>query len=131
MTSAVEGEVIRGCKVVLREKRHSDAETDYAWRSDPELARFDAARPLSASFDDYRAPMRTRSPIRTPSATHWPSRTKGRYRQRDVLRHRPRSAEAELGITIGVLVLGPGLRTDAVRALLQHVQTMALRAGLP
>ena len=44
--SAVKGEVARGAKVVLREKRPSDAADDYAWRSDAELARFDAARAL-------------------------------------------------------------------------------------
>ena len=55
MTSTVEGEVVRGHLVVLREKHPSDVEDDYAWRSDPELARFDAARPFSAAFEDYQA----------------------------------------------------------------------------
>ena len=41
---------IQGQKVVLREKRLEDAEDDYAWRSDPELAAFDAVAPLRTSL---------------------------------------------------------------------------------
>jgi hypothetical protein len=44
---------LRGAKVVLREKRPEDAENDYIWRSDPELARLDAALPLTMTFDRY------------------------------------------------------------------------------
>ena len=36
---------LHGAKVVLREKRVEDAEFDYRWRSDPEIARLDAASP--------------------------------------------------------------------------------------
>ena len=38
--------VIAGEKVVLRKKRIEDAEDDYAWRTDEELARLDATKPL-------------------------------------------------------------------------------------
>jgi RimJ/RimL family protein N-acetyltransferase len=131
MTSAVEGEVIRGRKVVLREKRPSDVEADYAWRSDPELARFDAARPFSASFDDYRAlyedeinypnPFRHTLAIEDQTGQHI-----GNVMYYDIDRAR---GEAELGITIGVREYwGQGYGTDAVRALLQHVfGTMGLK----
>ena len=50
-------EFIRGEKVVLREKRIQDAEDDYAWRTDEELARLDATRPLKMSFEDLAWPM--------------------------------------------------------------------------
>jgi RimJ/RimL family protein N-acetyltransferase len=45
--------VLTGQRVVLREKRLSDAANDYAWRSDPELARYDAALPLKLSFREF------------------------------------------------------------------------------
>jgi RimJ/RimL family protein N-acetyltransferase len=47
------GRVIIGNKVKLREKRLSDARDDYAWQSDPELARLDAAPVLNVSFPVY------------------------------------------------------------------------------
>lgn len=37
----------------MREKRLSDASNDYEWRSDPELARYDAAPPLKLSFREF------------------------------------------------------------------------------
>ncbi|MDO8490563.1 MAG: GNAT family N-acetyltransferase [Dehalococcoidia bacterium] len=44
---------IEGGRVVLREKRVADAEHDYAWRCDPDLARLDAAQPLRAPFATF------------------------------------------------------------------------------
>ena len=44
---------LHGARVILRDKRLEDAEHDYIWRSDPELARLDAAYPLTMSFDRY------------------------------------------------------------------------------
>jgi len=126
MTSTVEGEVIRGHRVVLREKRPSDAEDDYAWRSDPELARFDAARPFSASFEDYEAlyedELAYPSPFRHTLAIE---DTSGRHIG-NVMYYNIDDArgEAELGITIGVREYwGRGYGSDAVRTVLQHLFT--------
>ena len=44
---------LRGGRIILRDKRPTDAENDYRWRSDPELARLDAAIPLTMSFERY------------------------------------------------------------------------------
>lgn len=55
MKAVVEGEIARGDLVILREKRREDAADDYAWRKDPELAAYDAAKPLTASFEDFLA----------------------------------------------------------------------------
>ncbi len=46
-------QALAGRKVILREKRLSDASNDYEWRSDPELARFDATSPLRLSFREF------------------------------------------------------------------------------
>ena len=48
-----EAPTLRGNKVVLREKRLEDAKEDYAWKTDPELTRLDAALPLRMTFQDY------------------------------------------------------------------------------
>ena len=45
--------MIVSSKVILREKRADDAWDDYAWESDPELARLDAAPVLNMTYDDY------------------------------------------------------------------------------
>jgi len=45
--------MITGNKVRLRNKRLADAPNDYAWQTDPELARLDAALLLTATFTQY------------------------------------------------------------------------------
>jgi RimJ/RimL family protein N-acetyltransferase len=44
---------LKGLKVVLREKRESDAARDYVWRCDAELARYDAVLPLKLSVQEF------------------------------------------------------------------------------
>ena len=53
MTAVVEGELARGELVVLRTKTMGDAEQDYKWRCDPELATFDAAHPFGGTLNEY------------------------------------------------------------------------------
>ena len=40
-------------RIQLRLKKLSDAKEDYAWQTDPELCRLDAAETLSMSYSDY------------------------------------------------------------------------------
>jgi len=47
--------MLKGQKVVLREKRLEDATNDYAWRSDEELSRLDAAPTLRIPFTNFLA----------------------------------------------------------------------------
>lgn len=49
----VEPVTITTARLTLREKRLEDAEDDYAWRTDAELARYDAVNPLRMGFPDY------------------------------------------------------------------------------
>ena len=46
-------EEIKAGKVILRPKRIEDAEDDYAWRLDAELAELDASSPIRQSFDEF------------------------------------------------------------------------------
>src|SRR3989304_1554833 len=45
--------VARGRRTTVRRKRLADAAAEYRWRSDPELAKFDASRPVSTPFEAY------------------------------------------------------------------------------
>ena len=124
MTAVVPGEVIRGEKVVLREKRLSDASDDYAWRSDPDLARYDATKPLKASFADYLSlyaeelnyPSLSRRSLAIEDLS---GRHIGNIMFYSIDRLR---GEAELGITIGAgSRWSRGYGADAVRAALRHI----------
>lgn len=45
--------VARGRRTIIRRKRVSDARDEYRWRSDPDLAQFDASRPVQAPYESY------------------------------------------------------------------------------
>ncbi len=57
-----------GGKVILRGKRLEDAELDYRWRSDEEIARLDAAPPLRMSYDEFLRLFRDQLRYPTPSS---------------------------------------------------------------
>lgn len=124
MTAIQDDEVARGEKVVLRRKRLSDAAADYSWRRDPELASFDAAKPLRATFreflanyaDDlkYPAPFRQTFAIEDHDGHHIGNIM--------VYNLDPDTFEGELGITVGDRnYWGGGRGTDAVRAFVRYL----------
>ncbi len=128
MTTTVHDEVARGTLVVLREKRLSDARDDYRWRTDAELARYDAARPFAAAYHDYLALYRDEltypSPYRHSLAIE---DLEGRhignamYYNIDAVRR-----EAEIGITIGEREYwSRGYGSDAVKALVRRIIEVA------
>jgi RimJ/RimL family protein N-acetyltransferase len=124
VTTTVEGELARGELVVLRQKRLADAPRDFGWRTDAELARFDAARPFAATYDDYVAlfkdelsypsPYRRTLAIEDADGRHIGN---AMYYNIDAIRR-----EAEIGITIGERECwGQGYGADAVRTLVKHI----------
>lgn len=115
---------VQGTKVVLREKRLSDAFQDYHWRTDHELARLDAAAPLAMSFADYRAfcmedlhfpdPLRRRFAIETLEGRYIGNCT---YYDID-----ERRGQCQVGIMIGdKSYWDQGYGTDAMVTLVDHV----------
>ncbi|MBI2863057.1 MAG: GNAT family N-acetyltransferase [Chloroflexi bacterium] len=119
MTVIEEGKLVR-----LREKTVEDAEDDYAWRCDPELARFDATSPLRAPLDQFLAEYE--SELRNP----------GPYRRRyaiDDLEGRhignctyfnidAQRKEVELGIVVGDKdYWNKGYGREAIALLLKHI----------
>ena len=114
-----------GQLVRLREKQIDDAELDYAWRADPELAVFDAVPPLSISFHSFVATLTEEINSRSPSrcvfaieeAQHFEHIGNIMYYGYDVAR-----SEAELGITIGNRSYwNRGCGTEATRLMLGHL----------
>lgn len=124
MTAAVEGELARGNLVILRAKTLKDAEQDYAWRRDPELATFDAARPFGGTFSEYLAifgdELAYPSPYRrTLAVEDMEGRHIGNVMYYNVDYQR---RDAEIGVTIGLKEYwGRGFGTDLIRAFLRYL----------
>ena len=123
--AAAENVFVKGEKVILREKRLEDVPDNYAWRSDDELARLDATRPLNMSYESFLrysreelaapSPMSKRLAIDTHDGKHI-----GNCMYYDIDR---RQSEAELGIMIDREYWSKGYGTDSVGSLLSHIFT--------
>ena len=117
---------LQGARIVLRDKRFEDAENDYRWRSDPELARLDAAIPLTMSFERYLKLFEDQLKYPTPGSHHYSIETNEglfigncMYYDLDTV-----NREAELGIVIGDRdYWSDGYGYDAVVTLLDHMFT--------
>ena len=115
---------LRGARVVLRDKVPEDAEQDYIWRSDPELARLDAAYPLTMSFDRYLKIFQDQLRYPTPGSHHFATESlDGKfigncmYYDFDSV-----NLQAELGIVIGDRdYWGNAYGYDAVTTLLDYM----------
>lgn len=116
-------DAIVGNKVKLRPKRLSDAKSDYAWQTTPELAQLDAAPLLTIPYEqyltDYTAELRYPSFSRCVFAIEVDGKHIGNCVYYNIDERR---GEAELGIMIGDRACwGKGYGTDAVRTLIDHV----------
>ena len=115
---------LQGVRVILRDKRLEDSELDYRWRSDPELARLDAAYPLTMSFDRYLKIFQDQLRYPTPGSHHFSTDTvDGKfigncmYYDLDSV-----NMQAELGIVIGDRdYWSNSYGYDAVTTLLDHL----------
>lgn len=116
--------VARGRRTVIRRKRAADAEDEYAWRSDPELARYDATPPVRASFRDYQRSWWfdlcfTDVARRSFAVEDEEGRHIGNVMYYNV---DPQRGEAELGISIGDRrCWSQGYGTDAVAAMVRVI----------
>ena len=126
---------LRGARILLRDKRVEDAEKDYQWRSDPELARLDAAIPLTMSFERFMKLFEDQLKYPTPGSHHFSidalatdtpdGKIAGKfigncmYYDLDTV-----NLEAELGIVVGDRdYWSDGYGYDAVTTLLEHLFT--------
>ena len=115
---------LRGARVVVREKDISDVSDDYAWRTDPELAKLDATRPLGMSYDDYYR--YAKDDLTSPSLRSKRlaiDTTEGKHIGNCMLYDIDlRDGEAEVGIMIGDKdYWSQGYGTDALGVLLDHM----------
>ena len=109
----------------MRDKQLEDAEYDYIWRCDPELARLDAAYPLTMTYDRYLSIFQDQLRYPTPGSHHFgidvanDAKFVGNcmYYDLDSI-----NREAELGIVIGDRDYWDGaFGYDAVVTLLEHM----------
>ena len=115
---------LQGVRVILRDKRLEDSELDYRWRSDPELAKLDAAYPLTMNYDRYLKMFEDQLRYPTPGSHHYAIEVAGSkfigncmYYDLDAVKK-----EAELGIVIGDRDYWSGsYGFDAVVTLLDHM----------
>jgi len=116
--------MISGSKIILRKKRLTDAQNDYLWQSDPELARLDALPPVTIPFDEYlpaytselrySAPTRHSFAVETLDGKHIGNCTY--YNVNEA------KSEAELGIMIGNRAhWDKGYGTDTVSTLISYI----------
>lgn len=114
--------VARGRRTVVRRKRLSDVEDEFRWRSDAELAHFDASRPAQTPFANYERNWAfdfrfTDMPRRSFAIEAENGRHIGNvmYYNHDATR-----GEAEIGISIGERdYWDAGYGTDALSALVR------------
>jgi RimJ/RimL family protein N-acetyltransferase len=125
MTSTKPPVVATGQLVTLREKQIDDARLDYEWRRDPELATYDAARPITMSFRAFAATLSDE--LRSPSLYRRSFAIEDSATGRHIgnvmyYGYDPTRQEAELGITIGDRdYWSRGFGTDAVATMLLYL----------
>lgn len=118
------GSAIVGNKVKLRQKKLSDVRDDYAWQSDPELARLDAAPVLNVSFPvyllDYSNQLHNAELTRYPFAVETiDGKHIGNCTFYDINESK---GEAQLGIIIGDRnYWDKGYGTDVVSTIVNHI----------
>lgn len=116
--------MIVGNKIILREKRLTDAWNDYLWESDPELAQLDAAPMINFTFQRYLAdfaneldncpPTSRRFSVETLEGKHI-----GNCSFYDISETK---SQAELGIMIGDRdYWDRGYGTSTVTAMVDHI----------
>ena len=109
---------------VIRSKVMDDAETDYSWRIDPELASLDASRPVTLTFTEYLryhrddvrypSPWSVRMAIDTLDGKHI-----GNCMYYDI---DTKKSQCELGIMIGDRnYWSKGYGTDVVKTAITHI----------
>lgn len=114
----------QGRRVILRNKRMSDARKDYQWQRDPELAWLDAAPPLTCTFAEflagYTAEVQYPGPNRRAFAI---DALDGEHIGNCVYYNIDHTeGETEVGIMIGNRdYWDKGYGTDALNALVDHI----------
>ena len=125
MTATTPKVIATGRLIRLRQKMIEDAERDYSWRRDPELAAYDAARPLTTRFPSFLASMseELQYPTQHRRTFAIEDRATGTHIGNVMYYGYDSFArEAELGITIGDREYwSHGFGSDTVRTMLRYL----------
>jgi RimJ/RimL family protein N-acetyltransferase len=124
--------VARGRRTVVRRKRLPDAADEYRWRSDPELARFDASRPVQTPFEAYERNWSFDYRFTDMAGRSFAIEDENGRHIGNVMYYNIDSArsEAELGISIGEPACwSQGYGSDAVEALIKELFAEGRRVG--
>lgn len=119
-------EAIKTKRIIIRDKRIEDAAADYAWRTDEELARLDATKPLKMTLRDFKSFSKDELRYTNPSSRRFALDTRegrhiGNCMYYDIDERR---GQTELGIMIGDRdYWDNGYGTEAVDAMLTHIFT--------
>jgi len=101
-----------------------DAEADYRWRIDPELAALDATRPITITLKEYSRYHRDDLQFPSPWSVRFAIETTDGYHIGNCMYYDidTDNAKAELGIMIGDRSYwSSGYGTDAVKAMLRYI----------
>ncbi|MDD5093973.1 MAG: GNAT family N-acetyltransferase [Dehalococcoidia bacterium] len=123
-STTLRGKNHRGDKIVLREKRLTDAVSDYAWETDGELMDLDAAEALQMPFAEFLVHYAEIINHQNKRNHRFGIETlDGKYIGNcGYYNLDPISKEAEIGIMIGDREYwGKGYGSDAVATLVRHV----------
>lgn len=116
--------VAEGAGVRIRRKHRDDFAGDYAWRRDPETARFDGAPPLKMGFDEFAAQAERELHFESPGRASFSIETgSGRHIGNIMYYNAGLYPDAvEIGISIGVAEWrGRGAGSAAVVAFLRFL----------
>ncbi len=123
--------VVATDRVRVRRKHRSDALDDYHWRRDPELTRFDASEPVTASFSEFLHQMEYAIAFRDPRRESFSLDTPDGVHIGNLMYYNVDSGgeRAEFGISIArEPYRGRGLGTEATVAFLRYLwQARAFR----
>ncbi len=116
--------MISGSKIILRKKRLADAQNDYQWQTDPELAQLDAVPPVTLIFEEYLSAYASELRYSAPTRHSFAVETlDGNHIGNCVYYNiNEEKGEAELGIMIGNRdYWDKGYGTDVVTTLVNYV----------
>jgi len=111
-------------RVRLRRKHTSDAFNDFRWRRDPEIARYDAAMPLSKTFTEFLDQFERDLLFADPKRRMFALEASGGPQIGNIMYYNADEARrsAELGICIALPEYrGQGLGTEAVVGFLGFI----------
>jgi len=111
-------------KIVLRKKKLADAQNDYHWQTDPELARLDGVSPVTMPFEDYLSAYTSELHYSALTRHSFAVETQdGKHIGNCVYYNTDQTkGETEVGIMIGNRdYWDKGYGTDAVNILINHI----------